>query len=56
MRCQTLTKPVIDVVIPKTIIFIMLHNMFRLMPINGHNMNKRAAEIKCNLTGGRGGL
>jgi hypothetical protein len=26
-------------------ILTRLHNMFRLLPINGHNMNKRSAEI-----------
>jgi hypothetical protein len=38
-------KTVIGITILKTILFTLLHNMFSLMPINDHDMNKRAAEI-----------
>jgi hypothetical protein len=29
----------------KTVIFILLHTVFRLLSINGHDINKSAAEI-----------
>jgi hypothetical protein len=42
-------KTVIGIIILKTVLFTLLHNMFSLMPINNHDMNKRAAEMTLHL-------
>jgi hypothetical protein len=38
-------KTVIGVVILKTVLFMLLHIIFRWLQIHGHDMNKRAVEI-----------
>lgn len=38
-------KTVTGITVLKIVLFILLHNMLSLMPINDHDMNKRAAEI-----------
>jgi hypothetical protein len=38
-------KTATAIIILKTVLFILLHNMFRLMPINGHDMSKGAVKI-----------
>jgi hypothetical protein len=42
---NTLMKTATGIIIIKTVSFTLLHNMFRLLPINGHNMSKGAVEI-----------
>jgi hypothetical protein len=42
---DTVTKTVIGIVIFKVVLFTLFHNIFRLLPISGHVMNKRAAEM-----------
>lgn len=34
----------------KAVLFALLHNMFRRLPINGRDMNIREAEINVGLT------
>jgi hypothetical protein len=41
---------VIGVIILKIVLCILLHNAFRLLPINGHDMNKISAEIHFHIT------
>jgi hypothetical protein len=36
---------IIGVLTFRTVLFTLLHNIFRLLPNNGHNMTKRAVEI-----------
>lgn len=43
-------KIVTSFVILKTVLFTLMHNTFRLPPINRHDMNRRAAEHNFNLT------
>lgn len=38
----------------KTVLFTLQYNMFKLPLINGHELNKRSAEIKFNLMNRRG--
>jgi hypothetical protein len=42
-----------SVVILETVLLILLYSMFRLLPIEVHNMNKTAAEINFHLTKSR---
>jgi hypothetical protein len=50
-RPHTATKNVTGgVVILKSVLFTLLHNVFILLPINIHDINKRSAEINRNLT------
>jgi hypothetical protein len=34
-----------SVVILTGVLFTLLHNIFRWLPVNGHDINKRSAEI-----------
>jgi hypothetical protein len=53
---DTAMKLIIGVVILKTVLFSFLHNMFKLLPINGHNMkkdkqvSKKKRFVKCGTT------
>jgi hypothetical protein len=38
-------KTATAIIILKTVLFTLVHNMFRLLPINGHDMSKGAVEI-----------
>lgn len=42
---NTLMKTATTIIILKTVLFILLQNMFGLLPINGHDMNKGAVQI-----------
>jgi hypothetical protein len=42
-------KVVLSVVILGRVSFILLHNIFGLLPINGHGKNKPSAEINFHL-------
>jgi hypothetical protein len=44
---QTLANTIVGVLILKTVWFKLLHNMF-ILPITGHKINRRAAEINFN--------
>lgn len=46
---DTVTKTSISVILLKTVLLALLQNIFRRMPVNGHNVNKRAAKINFHL-------
>jgi hypothetical protein len=43
-------EAVTSVITFKAVLFTLLHNMFRRLPINGRDMNIREAEINVGLT------
>jgi hypothetical protein len=42
---DTVTETAISIATLKTVLFILLHNVLRLLPANGHDMHKTAAYI-----------
>jgi hypothetical protein len=46
---DTVTKTSISVVVLKTVLLALLQNIFRRLPVNGRNVNKRAAKINSHL-------
>jgi hypothetical protein len=47
---DTVKEAVTGVTTLKAVLFTLLHNMFRRLPINGRDMNIRASEINVGLT------
>jgi hypothetical protein len=44
---EILRKIAIDAIIIKTVFFTLLHNMFTVLPVGGHDMSKRS-EVNFN--------